>query len=458
MDDCQLTIPLLSEKEFLALSPRDRDIFLKLYREQVAPKFEEWRNPHRIKMAHGGRGAGAKSWSADSLLIQFGEDPAYFGDSVRVLCTRYVQKSIKESSWLLLGDTISRLGYKDWKVTDKTIINQKNGSYFAFNGLNDMTKDDLKSYESFDILFVEEAASIPKSSWRSILATFRKPKSEIWGLFNRDLTLDPCYELFCLHPEPNWSILDLKPGAADNPWWYQTLLQREWDKLKEEDPDEAMHVYEGMPRVQGSRAVFSRLQITGIKDREILEEGAIEIGCDVARFGKDSTQAYKRHGLKVIEHKECRGFDTIAVAGMLWDMADRRVDIPIKIDVGYNPGVIDILRSWGANVVSVGFGDVAMNPDKYANAATEMMFEIPIDQISIPAEMVTQTLVEDLTERYYGYDAKGRKKIEPKDSTATVDNVSQTNFKGRHGGRSPDEGDALGLCFYHPNISIYDVL
>lgn len=56
--------------------------------------------PKRYKVAHGGRGS-AKSWSfARALLIQAAKKP------LRILCTREVQKSIKDSVHKLLGDQI----------------------------------------------------------------------------------------------------------------------------------------------------------------------------------------------------------------------------------------------------------------------------------------------------------------------------------------------------------------
>lgn len=60
--------------------------------------------PHRYKVAHGGRGGG-KSWAfADALLIQGVQNP------LRVGCFREVQKSIKDSVHKLLGDRIAKLG------------------------------------------------------------------------------------------------------------------------------------------------------------------------------------------------------------------------------------------------------------------------------------------------------------------------------------------------------------
>ena len=56
--------------------------------------------PHRYKVAYGGRGSG-KSWSmARALLIQAANKP------LRVLCAREIQKSIKQSVHTLLNDQI----------------------------------------------------------------------------------------------------------------------------------------------------------------------------------------------------------------------------------------------------------------------------------------------------------------------------------------------------------------
>lgn len=455
MTTCEPLVKEIPFDIFLSLPAQDQIDYLKLFNEQVSPIFEEWRNPHPVKAAYGGRGAGAKSRSVQNLLIQFGEDPSYFNHPIRVLAVREVQKSIKESSWSGLGDTIKRLGYTGWEVQRERIINRKNGSYFIFNGLSDMTEADLKSYNDFDILFAEEGAPISKQSWLSIDATFRKRGSEIWILFNRKLNMDPCYELYCVNPEPEWSIINCKPGPEDNPWWYDSDLPAKWERLKRIDPISFEHEFLGYPQSQGDRAIFTRAQVLAmVSDKRKAEvgepKGAIEIGCDVARFGKDNTQAYKRHGLKIIDHQERHGFDTIEVAGMLWDMADHDKKIPIRVDSGYNPGVIDMLASFQANVIPVGFGEVAVDEESYPNAATEMFFKFPIDEVYMPPEMLTNTLFEDMTERLFNYDNAGRKKIEPKDGTnVTEEGRSKSNFKGRHGGRSPDEFDALALCFYN---------
>jgi len=401
----------------------------------VSERFEEWRNPHRVKAAWGGRGSGAKSWNAASLLVQLAEK-----QTKRILCVREVQKSIEESSYRLIKDTVLRLGFSGWTMGKSTITNNKNGSYFVYNGLNDMVADDIKSYESFDILFAEEAAPISMNSWNTILPTFRKKGSEIWVLFNRDLERDPVYELFVLKPFADSSLIECKPLEADNEWWFDTELPALAEKMKRDDPDEYEHVFLGQPRKQGEKSVMSRVAIRGAMDRDIKEPvGAIEIGVDVARFGDDTTQMYKRHGLKVVGNKEMKKADTIQVAQAVWDFAGHDSKILIKIDEGYNPGVVDTVRSYGGNVLAVNFGGVPSDKDKYTSVADEMWFEFPVDEVDIPDD---QELMTELSDRRYGYEkGTNRKKIEPKD-----------DYKKRHGGKSCDKSDALLLCYYTPKI------
>lgn len=55
-------------------------------------------DPWRYKVAHGGRGS-AKSWSFARALLIFG-----LQSQERILCTREVQKSIRDSVHKLLSD------------------------------------------------------------------------------------------------------------------------------------------------------------------------------------------------------------------------------------------------------------------------------------------------------------------------------------------------------------------
>lgn len=457
----EMVIPKISEAQFDLMNPEEQRLYLKLYREQVAPKFEEWRNPHPVKCAFGGRGAGAKSESTASLLIQFAENPSYFGKNIKVICLRSVQKSIRDSSYSLLCRKIDELGYTDFEITQNYIRNKSNGSYFTFNGLNDFSSSQLKSLDAYTIAFIEEADGISLEVWDTLEATIRKEwyhngkkhQAEIWAVYNPNTLNDPITQKFVTNPKPEWLITKCEPLAEDNPFYPDNLIEK-YETLMERDPDEAKHVYLGYPRNKQTNAVWlvsDAMDCTSeSRNTEENMEGAVEIGIDVARFGNDNSVITKRKGLTVLDMRKVHGYNTQEVAGLAWEMAGQNKDVLMKIDIGYNQGVYDLLEEWGANIIPVNFGGSANNTEVYANCASEMMFSLPIPNMYIPKHLLTQTLLEDLTERQYFYNSRGQKQLEPKDNRS---DKTKSCFKNRHNGRSPDEGDSLMLAFYEKRIN-----
>ncbi len=456
----ELVIPRISEEQFLKLSAEEQTEYLRLFREQVTPKMERFREPHPVKIAYGGRGSLAKSESTASLLIQFAEHPDYFGENIKVICLRSVQKSIRESSYSLLCRKIEELGYTDFEITQNYIRNTTNGSYFTFNGLNDFTASQLKSLDFYTIAYIEEADGVSLETWDTLEATIRKEwnykgkkyQAEIWAVYNPNTLNDPITQKFVSNPREDWLIIKGEPLAEDNPFFPDNLIEK-YEALMERDPDEAKHVYLGYPRNNQTNAVWLVSDVMDCSDENRntakTKEGKIEIGIDVARFGNDNSVITKRKGLAVLDMQKVHGFNTQEVAGLAWEMAGRSKDVLMKIDIGYNQGVYDLLEEWGADIIPVSFGGSADNPDIYANCASEMMFDLPVKDMYIPKQFLTQTLLEDLTERQYFYNSKGQKQLEPKDNRSET---TKSCFKNRHGGRSPDEGDSLCLAFYERKI------
>ena len=457
----QLIIPRITEEQFLSLSADKQNEYMRLFREQVTPKFEEWRKHYPVKIGVGGRGAGAKSESTASLLIQFAEHPDYFGDNIKVICLRSVQKSIRDSSYSLLCRKIEELGYTDFDVTQNYIRNTTNGSYFTFNGLNDFTSSQLKSLDSYSIAYVEEADGVSLETWDTLEATIRKEwihngkkyQAEIWAVYNPNTTNDPITQKFVTNPKENWLITKCEPLAEDNPFFPDNLLEK-YEALMERDPDEAKHVYLGYPRNKQLNAVWLVSDVMDCteesRNTEKAREGKTEIGIDVARFGNDNSVITKRKGFAVLDIQKVHGFNTQEVAGLAWEMAGRSRNVSMKIDIGYNQGVFDLLQEWGADITPVNFGGTANNAEVYANCASEMMFDLPIKEMYIPKHLLSQTLLEDLTERQYFYNSRGQKQLEPKDNRSET---ARSCFKNRHNGRSPDEGDSLALAFYEKHIN-----
>jgi phage terminase large subunit len=411
------------EIEYLELLEQDE-------REKVIPKLECFRKPARYKLALGGRGSG-KSRGIGSLLCQLAQNKP-----LKILCTREVQLSLEESVYAVIVETLAALKYEGWTVT-KEAITHANGSRFIFRGLKDLrAANAVKSMEGIDICWIEEAQSVSEESLKVLVPTIRSEGSEIWASWNPETDNDPImaytYKSDAIVAHVNWN---------DNPWFPDVLKKEmEDDFLKRHD--EAEHIWNGQPRKQGDNCVFSRTAIRDAMERVVKEEGATEIGLDVARFGGDTTQGYKRKGMKTTDHFELMKADTNQVVDRLFTFAGGSSGVLCKIDEGYNPGVVDVAKSRGINVDAISFGGAAGDGDLYPNKISEMWFTFPIHEAQIPND---PEIMEQMSDRRYKYDNKGRRCIESKDE-----------YKKRHGGKSPDKIDALLLCYYVGSRTTFD--
>ena len=203
--------------------------------------------PHRYKVAYGGRGSG-KSWSmARALLIKAANEPT------RVLCAREIQRSIKQSVHTLLNDQIQSLGLGAFYEVLEAEIRGLNGSTFSFTGLATNTVESIKSFEGCDIVWVEEAQTVSKKSWDILIPTIRKPNSEIWVSFNPNIDTDNTYQRFVIDPPENAKVV--KINWQDNPWFPQVLEDERQHSLKT-NPDYA-NIWEGDCKAAVDGAIYS---------------------------------------------------------------------------------------------------------------------------------------------------------------------------------------------------------
>jgi phage terminase large subunit len=205
--------------------------------------------PARYKVMYGGRG-GSKSWGvARALLILAASKP------LRILCAREFQNSIKESVHHLLQSQLNKMGMQAFYTVQNATILGANGSEFIFSGLkNNITN--IKSLEDVDIAWIEEAQTVSKSSWETLIPTIRKEGSEIWITFNPVLESDETYQRFVVDP-PSDAIVQ-KINWSDNPWFHETTLPGEKDELKRKDPDAYQNIWEGNCRVTLDGAIYAK--------------------------------------------------------------------------------------------------------------------------------------------------------------------------------------------------------
>ena len=223
---------------------------------KLKPLFEAW----RYKVAYGGRG-GCKSWGFARALLILGASK-----QLRILCTREIQNSIKDSVHTLLKDQIQELGLGPHYEVLNTEIKGINGTSFVFSGLSTQTAESIKSFEGVDICWVEEARSVRKKSWEILIPTIRKPGSEIWISFNPELDDDETYKRFVVNPPPSTVLLPI--GWEDNPWFPEVLIA-EKDHLYKTDPEAAENIWGGKCRPTVEGAIYGKEIIQAIEQRRI---------------------------------------------------------------------------------------------------------------------------------------------------------------------------------------------
>ena len=200
----------------------------------------------RYKGARGGRGS-AKSWSFARALLVLGS-----ANKLRILCTREVQKSIKQSVHKLLKDQIEAMGLSSFYRVLENEIRGSNGTEFSFSGLSDQTVDSIKSFEGCDIVWVEEAQSVSKRSWSVLIPTIRKDGSEIWLSFNPELETDETYDRFITNQPDDAIIVNM--NYTDNPWFPEVLEKERLHAKATLPKSEYENIWEGkcLPAVAGA--------------------------------------------------------------------------------------------------------------------------------------------------------------------------------------------------------------
>ena len=218
------------------------------FKIDVSEPFADGLMPKRYKCWHGGRES-AKSWCVARLLLV-----RAYREKIRVLCAREYQNSIADSVHQVLKTQIDMMGMsRHFEVQNNRITSLSTGSNFVFKGLHHNVRE-IKSFEGVDVCWIEEAENISAESWKVLIPTIRKERSEIWVTFNPDQETDPTYRMFVLNPPPDSLVRQV--NWRDNPWFPETL-RAEKDRCKAVDEDAYQHIWEGATRKISNSIIFS---------------------------------------------------------------------------------------------------------------------------------------------------------------------------------------------------------
>ncbi len=182
--------------------------------------------PSRYKGAHGGRGSGKSHFFAEEVVKRCIRFPGS-----RIVCVREVQKSLRESVKMLIEDKIEALGVGDLFNVLHDRIEPPGGGVVLFQGMQEHTKESIKSLEGFDVAYVEEAQTMTAGSLEMLRPTIRKmypdgTESEIWFSWNPRSASDPV-DMFFRGPAPHPKSVVVRTNFADNPFFPGVLLDEQ---------------------------------------------------------------------------------------------------------------------------------------------------------------------------------------------------------------------------------------
>jgi len=276
---------------------------------KVAPAFETLLEPSRYKGAWGGRGSGKSQFFADALIIESLKRPG-----LRVLACREIQKSLKESAKRLIESKIEDYGLGTMFEVQAAEIKTPGGGLIAFAGLQDHTSESIKSYEGFDVAWVEEAQTVSQRSLNLLRPTIRKPGSELWFSWNPRFDTDAVDMMLRGEEIPNSAIV-VRANWCDNPWFPAELEQERLDCIRMQ-PEQHDHIWEGGYVTAVESAYFARALAEAREQGRIgtvSEDSLLSKRCYWDIGVRDATSIWvcqqKGDTLRFIDHYEATGQD-----------------------------------------------------------------------------------------------------------------------------------------------------
>lgn len=195
----------------------------------------------------GGRGGGKSESVAQALILLSRVE------SCGILCTREVQKSMKDSVYKMLVDWIIKYNLGDeFNITRDTIKNTYTGCYFIFMGMAAAIQaDTLKSLKGIKIVWYEEAQTATKASLIKLDPTIRIPGRKLIFTMNENSTNDAVIKYL----EKRKKVYRIYVTYLDNQYCPQVLIDQA-EEMKELDYDEFLHTWMGLPKPEDLSVVI----------------------------------------------------------------------------------------------------------------------------------------------------------------------------------------------------------
>ena len=386
---------------------------------------------YTFAVLYGGRSSGKSHEVAEHLII------AVANDEADVLCCRENQNSISGSNWKLVTLKIEQLGlsHRFECIESKGLIKCENGRQMVFKGLSGKTQENIKSFEAFNYVWVEEAQYMTRENLQILVPTIvRNDNPKIFFTMNPRYEHDAVYAEFIATDRDD--TIKIYVNYNDNPYNNKEVYA-EAERCKLDNYKDYRWIWLGEPVGESNAQFFSNdLIVTAMSRKGVSSDySPLILGCDNARMGDDCTVISMRHGsyFKVLE-KIKKNDDSGIIARKLSNYEDQYKADAVFVDAGYGDGVIDFGKTLNKRWTMVYFGGKSSRESLF-NKRVEMYTKLKEwlqEGGALPNDPVLKAELKSIE---YKPTNDGKVKL-----------ISKDEMKKR-GNKSPDIADSLALTF-----------
>lgn len=220
----------------------------------------------------GGRSSG-KSWFLAHYFLE-----RLIDEKSDLLCAREHQNSIAESNYKLFKNIITK--YKlPYQILSNKIISQRSGATIVFIGLSDITADNVKSFEDFKLVWLEEAQKISAKSWETLNPTIRTEGAQIYLTMNPEVPHKKhpiMSELLTIFKD---DTLHIHANYDSNPFCSKDIVkQAELTKIHK--PDDYKRIWLGIADEANNNTIVKEFTDKNIRHLVYQKDLDLHISCD----------------------------------------------------------------------------------------------------------------------------------------------------------------------------------
>jgi len=324
--------------------------------------------PEKYKL-YGGAMGGGKTWALCAEAIALSCD--YPGN--RGYICRHTSVSFQRTTFLTLDGMLQKtdLVEQHYKSSPAYYL-FKNGSRIYYGGLGDDLSaiDKLKSME-LGWFAIDEASETTESYFLMLCSRLRlqRPGIRYFGLMGTN-------------PDPGW----LKHRFIDQKLYnhlFIPALPKDNEDLPSDYVKELEEVFppEWQKRFikgdwsafEGTANVFPYQAILNAFEAKLKPGEPIEIGVDIARYGKNETVISLRRGGKVELLDTIAKSDLMYVVGKIIQRKKEYNPSKVKVDAdGMGAGPVDRLKELKVKIIEIHGGAKAKNEERFANKKAEI--------------------------------------------------------------------------------------